>query len=346
MTVYELDPTRDARWDALLQRHPEASIFHTREWLEALRQTYGYEPVAFTSSPPGCPLTNGFPFCRISHWLSGRRLVSLPFSDHCTPLVESSEQLICLLTCLQQKLEREKWSYIEIRPTNLISAGGAAFQKSNVFVLHKLDTRPSLDEIFQNFHRDCVQRKIQRAAREGLTYEEGGSDLLVTKFYHLLLLTRRRHGLPAQPIQWFQNLVACLGDKVKIRVASKDGRPVASVVTLRYRHRLVYKYGCSNQHFNNLGGMQLLLWHAIQEAKNDHLSEFDMGRSDCENVGLVAFKDRWGAARTQLTYLRYPRRYIRSAAGSRRTEIRKYVWSHVPSSVLAVVGGVLYKHMG
>jgi Acetyltransferase (GNAT) domain len=346
VTVYEIDPIGDERWDEFLETQPQASVFHSRGWLEALRQTYGYVPVAFTTSPPGRPLTNGSPFCQISGWLNRRRLVSLPFSDHCALLVENSEQLASLLTYLQGKVDREKWNYIELRATNARLPEYPNFAVSETFLFHTLDLSPSQDAIFHTFHKDCVQRKIQRAAREGLTYEEGASDVLVTKFYHLHLLTRCRHGLPAQPIQWFRNLVASLGDNVKIRVASKDGRPVASIVTLRYKHRLVYKYGCSNHHFNNLGGMQLLLWHAIQEAKNDHLSEFDMGRSDCENVGLVAFKDRWGAARTHLTYLRYPRRHIRSAARSRRAEIRKYVWSRVPSSVLAIAGGVLYKHMG
>lgn len=346
MTVYEIDPIGDERWDELLERHPQASIFHTRGWLRALRQTYDYVPVAVTTSPPEAPLANAIPFCQISSWLSGRRLVSLPFSDHCALLVENSEQQATLLRYLQDKVDHERWGYVELRATAARLPGYPTFARSETFFSHTLDLHPSQDAIFRTLHKDCVQRKIQRAAREGLTYEEGASDPLVTKFYQLLLLTRRRHGLPAQPIQWFRNLVACLGDNVKIRVASKDGRPVASIVTLRYKHRLVYKYGCSNHHFNSLGGIQLLLWHAIQEAKHGQLSEFDMGRSDRENAGLAVFKDRWGAARTDLSYVRYPVRRIGSAAGPRRTEIRKFVWSRVPGSVLAVAGRALYRYMG
>src|SRR5580700_8950379 len=97
MSMYEIDPTRDERWERLLAAHPRASIFHTRGWLEALRQTYGYYPVAFTTSAPGLPLTNALVFCQISNWLKGRRLVSLPFSDHCAPLVGNQEELDCLL---------------------------------------------------------------------------------------------------------------------------------------------------------------------------------------------------------------------------------------------------------
>ena len=51
-----------------------------------------------------------------------------------------------------------------------------------------------------------------------------------------------------------RNLIACLGDNVKIRVASKDGRPVASILTLRHKRTLVYKYGCSDDHSTIWGG--------------------------------------------------------------------------------------------
>ena len=39
--VSVIDPLADARWDELVERHPRASVFHTRGWLEALKRTYG-----------------------------------------------------------------------------------------------------------------------------------------------------------------------------------------------------------------------------------------------------------------------------------------------------------------
>ena len=85
-----------------LQNHPDASIFHTRGCLEALRRTYGYQPVAFLPSLPWLHLTNAVAFCRVSSWLNGRRLVSLPLSDQSAPLVEHLEQLANLLFWLRQ----------------------------------------------------------------------------------------------------------------------------------------------------------------------------------------------------------------------------------------------------
>jgi hypothetical protein len=346
MAVYRIDPIEDERWGRFLQCHPAASIFHTPGWLEALRRTYGYEPVAFTTSPPGQELTNGTPFCRISSWLSGRRLVSLPFSDHCTPLVEGSEQLAELLSSLRESFDQEKWKYVEIRADDSILPDCGAFAGSKIFVFHRLDLRPSQDEIFRNFHRDCVQRKIRRAEQASLAYEEGRSESLLAKFYHLLLVTRRKHGLPPQPVAWFRNLITCLGDQVQIRVASKDGDPIASILTLRYKHVLVYKYGCSDRRFNHLGGTQLLFWKAIQEAKNDKLSEFDLGRSDCDNAGLVKFKDRWGATRSMLNYSRLAVRHSQAVSTAAQTPVAKYLFTHAPDSLLAAAGRMLYKHIG
>ncbi|PYT45466.1 MAG: hypothetical protein DMG45_01550, partial [Acidobacteria bacterium] len=57
--IYEVDPLRDPRWQKLLGQHPQASIFHSVGWLDALHRTYGYEPVVLTTSPPESSLENG-----------------------------------------------------------------------------------------------------------------------------------------------------------------------------------------------------------------------------------------------------------------------------------------------
>src|SRR5262245_33815346 len=99
-----LCPLLDPRWSALTARHACASAFHSPAWLEALRQTYGYEPVVLTTAARGHDLTNGLVFCRIRSWLTGSRLVALPFSDHCEPLVDTPEQLDCILNALKSDM--------------------------------------------------------------------------------------------------------------------------------------------------------------------------------------------------------------------------------------------------
>ncbi|MCU1241296.1 MAG: hypothetical protein JWO71_2022 [Candidatus Acidoferrum typicum] len=345
MGIYKLNPLQDPRWQSFVDRHPRGSVFHTMEWLEALRRTYGYEPVVYTTTPPACELSNGVVFCRIRSWLSGSRLVSLPFSDHCEPLA-SSEELAELIHWLRASRQRKNWKYIELRPLSSDGARTADLTKSESFSLQVLDLRPSIDTLFRTFHKSCVQRKIQRAEREKLTYEEGRSDTLLKKFYDLLLLTRRRHGLPPQPLVWFRNAVACLGDRVLIRIASKDGRPVASIVTMQYKDVLVYKYGCSDSRLNNLGGNSLLFWRAIQDAKRDGVVKFDLGRSEPDNSGLVTFKENWGAVSEPLEYYRLPARQALHLNSGWRTRIARSVFSMMPDPLLAATGRLLYRHIG
>jgi lipid II:glycine glycyltransferase (peptidoglycan interpeptide bridge formation enzyme) len=321
-------------------------MFHATYWLEALHRTYGYAPVVYTTTAPGKELLNGIVFCRIRSWLSGSRLVSLPFSDHCEPLADA-EDMAELMDWLKVSRHRKQWKYIELRPLSPHSVGRTCnLAKSESFSLQLLDLRPSLDTLFRNFHKSCVQRKIHRAERENLTYEEGRSDTLLKKFYDLLLLTRRRHGLPPQPLVWFRNAVACLGDRVLIRVVSKDGQSVASIVTIQYKDVLVYKYGCSDSRFNNLGGNSLLFWKAIQDAKQNGLQKYDLGRSGPDNSGLVSFKENWGAVSVPLDYYRLPAQQPFHLNSGWRTRIAKSVFSVMPDALLAATGRLLYRHIG
>src|SRR5262245_54574468 len=117
MPTHEIDPLRDPRWTAFVASHPFSSIFHTKEWLEALQRTYRYIPIAFTTSAEDKPLANGIVFCKVNSWLTGSKLVSLPFSDHCEPLVMDQVGLWESLRAVAET--GRSFKYTEIRPRKL-----------------------------------------------------------------------------------------------------------------------------------------------------------------------------------------------------------------------------------
>jgi len=350
--VYLIDPLNDSRWRDLLAAHPDASLFHSVEWLEALRRTYGYEPIVYTTSAPGQCLENGLALCRIDSWLTGRRLVSLPFSDHCAPLVRREEDLHILVGALQEESHSKRWRYIEMRPLEPLVAASPLIHPSAEYTLHQVDLRPDLDVLFGNLHKNSIQRKIKRAEREGVRYEEGSTASFLTTFYRLLIITRRRHRLPPQPLAWFRNLVDCFGKALKIRVAvGKDGQPVAGMLTIRHGDTMVYKYGGSDLRFNSLGGMHLLYWRSIQDAKASGCHTLDLGRSDADQAGLITFKNRWGAEQSRLSYCRLAPsgrtvHIFDPAVRTWRTRLAKHVFSLAPARALSVLGAALYKHVG
>jgi hypothetical protein len=343
--VYEIDPLCDPRWAVLVEGHPRSSVFHSTSWLRALQKVYGYEPVALTTCPPGTKLTNGLVFCRIQSWLTGRRFVSLPFSDHCEPLIDSPDDLNVILIHMKRDVDKRSWQYVEIRPVSHRPDCHVGLKESLTYQFHRLDLHKSTQELFRDFHKDCVQRKIRRAEREGLKYEDGNSEALLRKFYRLLVMTRRRQHLPPQPVAWFRGLIATFGNDIKIRVASKGELPVASILTLSNKRCIVYKYGGSIASLNKFGGMPFLFWRTIQEAKDTGLEELDMGRSDNDNLGLVAFKEHWGATGTVLSYWTYPPRPQVPRSPWQKDLARRFT-EVAPDLALEAVGTLLYRHIG
>jgi lipid II:glycine glycyltransferase (peptidoglycan interpeptide bridge formation enzyme) len=146
-------------------------------------------------------------------------------------------------------------------------------------------------------------------------------------------------------------LIDCFGETLKLRVAIKDKIPIAAILTLRYKDTLVYKYGCSEAQFHYLGGMHLLFWRSILEAKQDGLNAFDLGRSDWEDKGLITFKDRWGAKRSEIAYLRLlgskqAKGAYRIAGADWKTRVAETVFPCLPDGVLCAVGNLIYRHIG
>jgi CelD/BcsL family acetyltransferase involved in cellulose biosynthesis len=342
--VYSFNPLCDPRWMELVERHPAASAFHDRGWLRALALTYGYEPVAATLTPPGIPLQEALVACRVSSWITGTRYVSLPFSDHCQPLVDSSEREIVLQNWFRDECNRTGGRYFEIRP--LVGEAADGMVASSSYWFHELDLRPDLAGIFRAFHRDSIQRKISRAEREGLSLDAGTSDGLVDEFYRLLLITRRRHGLLPQPKSWFSNVMHCMQGNARVLLARKGSVAVAGVLALRHRNSVTYKYGVSDDAFHHFGAMPFLFWRLIEESKRNGAEVLDLGRCDLDNPGLLAFKDKLGTAKRSLTYYRFSRAAkSRSLKGLALKPVRR-CFTVMPNSVFGAAGSLVYRHMG
>jgi hypothetical protein len=341
-----IDPLKDPRWATLVKKHPRASVFHSLPWLEALHKTYRYEPIVYTSSSPREELENGILFCRVQSWITGRRLVSLPFSDHCEPLVKDPAELQRLLAAPQDELRQRKLQYLELRPLTSSFVEGIE-ENADEYLLHRLDLRPGLEDLYRNLHVDSIRRKIQRGGREGLNVESGNTEALLADFYQLHVITRRRHCLPPHPRKWFRHVLESFREKAIIRVAKKQGMAIAAVLTVECKQSLTYKYGCSDARFHNMGGMPFVLWDMIRDAKQRGFAQLDLGRSKLDNIGLITFKERWGASRQPLVYARYPpRKAVLSPQKRAALQLAKWIFARCPDRLLTAAGNLLYPHIG
>jgi hypothetical protein len=106
-----------------------------------------------TTCSPGIPLTNGVVFCDVKSWLTGRRFVSLLFSDHCDPLINGSKELDDVLLHLRRQVNDGKWKYIEIRPVAIhVITPNLAKVSPIIFIGWTCVAM----ELPHDFHGDCV----------------------------------------------------------------------------------------------------------------------------------------------------------------------------------------------
>ena len=347
--IYEIDPLRDPRWNDFVQRHPRASVFHSMGWLEALRKTYGYEPVVLTSSLPTEEVENGLLLCRIRSWLTGNRLVSLPFSDHCAVLCDSAEDIERLIGELQSGILLKEWKYFEFRPSDETSSNSAQkleFKATSNYVLHSIDLRPKSEDIFSRFDKDSVRRRIRHAEQIGVVERCGSSEDMLRHFFRLVVRTRARHSLPPQPFEWFKNLLESMGNAADLRLAYWEDKPVAGVLTLHFKRTSYYKYGASDETQHKLGAMPFLLWRAILNAKSRDSISFDLGRTREDELGLMRFKSRWTSNFEPLTYWTYPSDRSLTSLNDWKLTMVKHLCAVLPPWLLAAAGRTIYRHVG
>src|SRR4029079_11879349 len=100
---------------------------------------YGYTPEAYTTSSPESRVDNGLVLCQIRSWLTGRRLVSIPFADHCDPLFNDEREQEAVMRALQQDVQHGRWKYLEIRPLTPTLQAPEDPAGPGTFCFHSLD---------------------------------------------------------------------------------------------------------------------------------------------------------------------------------------------------------------
>ncbi|MEH1927957.1 phytanoyl-CoA dioxygenase family protein [Nostoc sp.] len=94
-----IDPCQDPRWLSLLE-HPSATLFHSPAWLRVLRDTYGFKIQAYVVTDGANLPLSGLPFCEVKDLIEPR-LVCLPFTDACDPLLSNPDHWTILFRQLQ-----------------------------------------------------------------------------------------------------------------------------------------------------------------------------------------------------------------------------------------------------
>lgn len=341
--VRRVDPTSDSNWDADLAGCPGATFFHGASWARVLQSAYGFAPVYFAVRHPG-RLESLLPMMEVDSWLTGRRGVSLPFTDECAPLCAGPDSFNELYREVLAYARTRRWKYVECRG-GLQLHGNASPSVS--FLGHRLDLRGGEAALFGRCD-DSTRRAVRKAEQSGLEIEFSTDIEAVRAFYGLLCRTRRRHGLPPQPFHFFGSIQRhVLARKQGWVVLARSGRvPVAGAVYFSFGKTVIYKFGASDDRFQLMRANNLVMWEAIKHYAREGFDVLDFGRTSLTNHGLQRFKLSWGTTEYGIDYARHDlRKGVFVAVGDAASGLHTRVLGILPESMVKLVGSALYKHM-
>lgn len=346
MNIVSTDPIADPRWAQLIERVP-SSVFHTPAWLAVLQDTYGMQAGAYMAlDEEGEPLA-GLPFCRVDDFL-GERLVSLPFSDYCDPLVCEPDQWRSLAAPLLGQ-----GCPVTLRCLhNDLPLSDERFSLAKRARWHSLDLRPDVDTLWQGID-EASRRAIRKARRAGLVVRRAACLEELHAFFDMHLRVRKhKYRLLAQPALFLESIWRRFVEAGRgaLLLAYYQDQPIGGILFLEWKGTLVYKFNASASADLGHRPNDLLLWEGIVYGKSRGCTSLDFGLSDWDQEGLIRYKRKFATEEKTISFLRHTPDDMRPPPGAAAArailgQLTDLLTDPaVPDGVTARAGEILYRY--
>jgi CelD/BcsL family acetyltransferase involved in cellulose biosynthesis len=340
MSAALMDARQEDLWHGVA-KHRFASLFSSPPWIEVLARTYDLEVAVSGRIHRG--KVEAVLFSHVSD-LRGERVVSLPFSDYCDPLVEDAggwDELIApildigvpvALRCLR----------------NGLPAGDPRFAIKGQALWHGIDLTLPEDELWARL-AGSARQNVRKAERNGLSVRAGNSLEDVRLFHAMHCHVRKsKYRMLAQPTVFFDNLYESFAsdDRLTVLLAEIDGNPIAGILFLVWGDTLYYKFNASvDQRFCP---NDLLVWQGVLLGRYRGLARLDFGLSNLEQAGLVRYKRKFATEERYIHALHWrPDAYLDRRAEEavrvldRMTQL--FTDPAVPDDITRAAGDELYR---
>ena len=343
METQVLDPLDGPQWEEQISAHPDANFFHGSAWARVLSKTYGHRPLYLRGSRNN-KTAFLLPMMEVNSALTGRRGVCLPFTDLCGPLVFDVAVLPTLVDKLREFACERRWQHFELRGCGGVPTDATA---AVAFYGHTLGLHRSAETISAGF-ASAIRRAIRKAERSELRMQVAHTRESVCEFYRLHVRTRRRHGVPPQPISFFLRIweEVILPGLGFVSLAWRRAKPIAAAMFFCRAGRAVYKFGASDETFQALRPNNLVMWEAIRFLLRQGARSLHFGRTSLHHEGLRRFKLAWGTTEETIRYFRFDlRRGAWAVSRDKTAGFHNVVFGHLPLALNRLAGTVIYPHL-
>lgn len=341
----EVNPAEDPRWDDFVLKHPEGTPYHHSAWTQVICETYGHTPLFLALvSPDDGHIEGILPFVYINSYLTGKRLISLPFTSYCDPLVPRN-RLAEGLQIASRRFRRVRYVELKQLKNGDNQVHDLEFVESP-YVCQILSLRKDLKGLFQSFHESCVRRRVRHAEKSGLVFQMADSEKELRRVYQMFVEVRQKHGLPSAPYKFFLKMYQLLTPKdlLELPLVISNGSIVAAALILKSSAMWHLEYIVSDVRFNHQGSNQFLIWECIKRAHELGAKHFDFGRTSLSHQSLLEYKGRWGTESRPISHCYYPANAVsplwHDFSNSFLTRLNK----RMPLQIVRLEGRLIYPH--
>jgi FemAB-related protein (PEP-CTERM system-associated) len=344
-------PRIDNSWSSLIEEQVKDVFYYDHRWFDLIHKLYGYDIIPLTTTNAERQITGFLPLCSVSSPLTGRRLVSLPFSDQCPLLAIDNASANDLIDQAIQLAKRQQVKYLELRSgRHDVLLKRSDLTENNLYVNWIVPLSDHSENVWKAL-RKPVQHQIKKSQKLGIQVRTAQKREDMALYYKLHLQTRtKKHGMPSQSKDYFFQLWDTFAPSgvLQLLLAEYQGKAVAGIILLAYGSSIHYAYGASDEQYLNLAPNNLLFWTAIAWGCTEGYKRFDLGRTACDNQGLMEFKRRWGAIQEPLPYYYFPctAGLVATSENSWKYRLLTDTWRKLPLAITSRMGGLLYKHLG
>lgn len=343
--VAELEDRADRdRVDGFVQGHGASTVFHRSAWGRAVAKGCGQKACYLLAERNGS-VVGMLPLIYVQSPVFGRSLISNAFAVRGGPLAQDDDGHSALDAAGWDMATRLGVTALEYRSEDRLRPDWPAKLDSYVTFRRSL-------AVDSETNMKAIPRKQRAEVRRSLEFDLAvrvASDTDAARgHFSVYAESVRNLGTPVFPKALFRHLLELYGPDADVLTVSKDGTPVASVLSFYHRGEVIPYYGGGTQAARGLRANDHMYWMLMEHARERGCTSFDFGRSKV-GTGAYSFKKNWGFDPTPLAY------EFRLAEGAPMPDVNplnpKYrlmteTWRRLPLSIANRIGPLVARGIG
>ena len=329
-------------WDAFVDGHDQATLFHRFGWSRVIEKTFGHSP-RYLMAERGGALVGILPLIHKTSRLFGNALISNAFCSYGGVVAVDSETTGTLEDRAVEIARQLDVDYLELR--NLEPRNDTWLRNDSTYATFRKAIEPGQDEIIKAIPKSMRRRSVRKSLREGLEFEVRDD---IDEFYDVMAQSFRNLGTPIFPKRYFRNLQDEFGSSLDICLVRGPDGPLATAMAFYFKDDVHPFYVGGTVAARRVHANDLLYLKIMCRALERGYGTFDFGRSK-SGTGAFEYKTYWGFTPHPLCYeyqLIKAREMPNLNPLNPKYHLMVEAWKRLPLPVSKIIGPMIIGQIG